>query len=33
MQLDTLVLSSKMVLLSIPIIIIVAGLWWLYMEL
>lgn len=33
MQLDTLILASKMVLLSIPIIIIVAGLWWLYMEL
>lgn len=33
MQLDTLILASKIVLLSIPIIIIVAGLWWLYMEL
>ena len=33
MQLDTLILASKMVLLSIPIIITVAGLWWLYMEL
>lgn len=33
MQLDTLILASKMVLLSIPIIIIIAGLWWLYMEL
>lgn len=33
MSLNSLILASKMVLLSIPIIIIVAGLWWLYMEL
>jgi hypothetical protein len=33
MQLNRLLLDSKIVLLSIPIIIIVAGLWWLYMEL
>lgn len=33
MQLDTLILASKMVLLSFPIIIIMAGIAWLYMEL
>lgn len=33
MQLDTLILVSKIVLISIPVIIIVAGLWWLCMEL
>ena len=33
MQLDTLILASKMVLLSIPIVIVIAGIAWLYMEL
>ena len=33
MQLDTLILASKMVLISFPIVIIVAGLWWLFMKL
>ena len=33
MQLDALILASKMVLISFPVVIIVAGLWWLYMEL
>ena len=33
MQLDTLILASKMVSISIPVVIIVAGLYWLYMEL
>lgn len=33
MQLDTLILASKMVLLSIPIIIVIVGIAWLYMEL
>lgn len=33
MQLDTLVLVSKIVLISFPVVIIVAGLYWLFMEL
>ena len=33
MQLDTLVLASKIVLISFPIIVIIAGIAWLYMEL
>lgn len=33
MQLDTLILASKMVLISFPIVIIVVGFWWLFMEL
>ncbi len=33
MQLDTLILASKIVLISFPIIIIIAGIAWLYMEL
>lgn len=33
MQLDTLILVFKIVLISFPIVIIVAGLWWLCMEL
>lgn len=33
MQLDTLILASKIVLISIPAIIILVGLLWLYMEL
>ena len=33
MQLNTLVLASKIVLISIPVVIIIIGLWWLYVEL
>ena len=33
MQLDTLILASKMVLISFPIVIVIAGIAWLYMEL
>ena len=33
MQLDTLVLASKIALISIPVIIVIVGLFWLYMEL
>lgn len=33
MQLDTLVLASKIVLISIPVVIIIAGIAWLCMEL
>lgn len=33
MQLDTLILASKIVLISFPIVIVIAGIAWLYMEL
>ena len=33
MQLDTLILASKLVLISFPIVIVIAGIAWLYMEL
>lgn len=33
MPLNNLVLASKVFVLAIPIIIIVVGLWWFYMEL
>ena len=33
MQLNTLVLASKIVLISILVVIIIAGIAWLYMEL
>lgn len=33
MQLDTLILASKIVLISFPIIIVIVGIAWLYMEL
>ena len=33
MQLDSLILASKIVLISFPIVIVIAGIAWLYMEL
>lgn len=33
MQLDTLILASKIVLISFPVVIIIAGIAWLYMKL
>jgi hypothetical protein len=32
MELNTLILASKITLISIPIVIILAGLWWIYIE-
>ena len=33
MQVNNLILASKVFVLAIPIIIIIVGLWWFYMEL
>ena len=33
MPLNSIILASKIVLISIPVVIIIIGLWWLYMEL
>ena len=33
MPLNNFILASKIFLLSIPVVIVIAGLWWLYMEL
>ena len=33
MEINNIILASKIVLISIPVVIIIIGLWWLYMEL
>ena len=33
MQVNNLILASKVFVLTIPVIIIIVGLWWFYMEL